>query len=253
VKKLHLGLSALSCVLIASCGIRSHLVIDATDLTQGEIVAQISFDQQFRDAMEQFGGGGDLLGELKDAAPNEGWSVEPFIDGEFEGVNLSHSFGSIAELQELLNSAMMGSAGSGSYENLEFTETNDTIRFEATLSGTDPEMEGFDASQIADLLNIEFRVQITFPGEVIEHNGTLDGNTVTWDLDQDALAGAELLAEARKRGGFPWPVVLGVLLGLVVVAAVVWRVRSDRQKPEPRVVTVEFDGYSPENEGETTA
>ena len=55
---------------------------------------QVGFDDQFREAMEEFGGGTDLVGELEADAPGEGWEVERFEDGDIEGVALTKEFSS---------------------------------------------------------------------------------------------------------------------------------------------------------------
>ena len=82
----------------------------------------------------------------------------------------------------------------------------------------------------------ESMLSITFPGEVTDHNGTLDGKTVTWDL----FAQTEPLsatADATSSGGsFPmWLVVvaLGILAVLIGVAVVVVLVVRKNKGPAP--------------------
>ena len=223
-------------LVLSACEIRSHLTIDAADLSNGTITAEIGFDEEFRDAMEEFGGGMDLVAELEESAPEEGWSIEPFVDGDVEGAILSHDFSSLAELQQLLESSMLASEDAASYDDISFTETEDTVRFEASLSAPDmgeEGMEGMDFDEISNFLQFDMMIAVTFPGDVIDHNGELTDSTVTWELDEEALAGAELFAEARKSGGFDWSVLLWIGLGLIPIAVIVWAVRNRSKKDLP--------------------
>ena len=224
-------------LVLSACEIRSHLTIDAADLSNGTVTAEVGFDEDFRDAMEQFGGEGmDLVAELEESAPDEGWTVEPFVDGDVEGATLSHDFSSLAELQQLLESSMLASEDAASYDDISFTETDDTVRFEASLSAPDmgaEEMEGMDLEEISNFLQFDMMIAVTFPGDVIEHNGELTDNTVTWELDEEALVGAELFAESRKSSGFNWSILLWILLGLIPIAVIVWAVRNRSKKDLP--------------------
>lgn len=66
----------------------------------------------------------------------------------------------------------------------------------------------------------ELRIRLTFPGEVLESNGQIDGTSVTWDLD---LGGAnELSAVARADAGLATDTLLLYgLIGLAVLGAIV--------------------------------
>ena len=225
---------------LTACEVRTHLNIDASDVSNGQITAQVGFDEDFREAMEEFGGGGDLLAEVESSAPSEGWEVDRFTDGDIEGVTLTQHFTSIEELQSILSTSSIASGESGGWEDLNFTETEDSIRFEASLSA--PGMEGagdIGMEEVGAFLDFDFQIAVAFPGEVIEHNGVLEDRTVTWELDEEALADAELFAEARKGISFPWAIVGGVLLGLIVIGIVVWSILSRRRQPQEVEIVVE--------------
>jgi hypothetical protein len=131
------------------------------------------------------------------------------------------------------------------------------------LTSDDAELEGnpFE-DQIAEAFDTaELRIAITFPGEVLETNGRVDGTTVTWEPvfgerteltavasatgdasgdDGGAEPGSEAAGGSSTDGG---NTALSVILGLVIVAVVVglflvWRRRSgaspatDRSLPE---------------------
>lgn len=223
---------------LTACEIRTHLNVDASDVSNGQITAQLGFDEDFREAMEEFGGGGDLLAEVETSAPAEGWEVERFTDGDIEGVTLTQKFSSIEELQNILSTSSIASGESGGWEDLSFTETDDSIRFEASLAA--PGLEGAeDMEEVTAFLDFDFQIAVTFPGDVIEHNGVLEDRTVVWDLDEESLAGAELFAEARKGGSFPWAIIGGVVLGLIVIGAVVWSILTRRRTPQEVEIVVE--------------
>ena len=175
---------------------------------------QVGFDDQFRDAMEEFGGGTDLVGELEADAPGEGWEVERFEDGDIEGVVMTKEFSSLEELEELVEEGRLSGPQEGLVGAVSFTDTGDTIRFEAEVpEGSD--FEGIDPAEMEGLFTYDARIRVTFPGEVIEHNGELEENTVTWSFDDPtSMAGAALFAEARKGSGSPVVAIVGVLLGL---------------------------------------
>lgn len=236
----RLMLFVLLSLALTACEIRTHLNIDAGDVSNGVITAQIGFDDEFREAMAEFGGGADLLAELESSAPSEGWEVERFTDGDIEGVMLTQQFHSMEELQEIFAGSSVVSGESGGWEEMSFTETDDAIRFEATLST--PGLEGFEGQRPEDLsafLDFDFQIAVTFPGEVFEHNGVLDERTVTWDLDESSLANAELFAESRKGGSVPWPLLAGILLGLIVVGIVGWSLLARRQAPAEVQIVME--------------
>lgn len=225
---------------LTACEVRTHLNIDASDVSNGQITAQVGFDDDFRQAMEEFGGGGDLLAEVENSAPSEGWEVDRFVDGDIEGVTLTQRFTSIEELQRILSTSSIAGGESGGWEDLTFIETEDSIHFEASLSA--PGMEGVEdigMEEVSTFLDFDFQIAVTFPGEVIEHNGVLEDRTVTWNLDEEALADAELFAEARKGTSFPWAIIGGVLLGLVVLGIVVWSILSRRQQTPEVAIVVE--------------
>jgi hypothetical protein len=229
---------------MTACEIRTYLDIDMADTSNGTVSVQVGFDDQFREAMEEFGGGTDLVGELEADAPGEGWTVERFEDGDIEGVAMTKEFSSIEELEALVEEGRISGPQEGLVGEVSFTDTGDTIRFQADVpEGGD--FEGFDTEQMEGLFTYDARISVTFPGEVIEHNGELEENTVTWTFaDPASMAGSELFAEARRGSGSPVVAIIGVLLGLGVVALVVWQVLSRRQPPSDGLITARLEHHT---------
>ncbi|MET7708625.1 DUF3153 domain-containing protein [Micromonospora sp. NPDC005413] len=88
-------------------------------------------------------------------------------------------------------------------------------------------------NQQAFLKLMSFEISVTFPGRVIDSNGTVNGRSVSWKVDpnQDKPTELRAVAEAPPRpsaspaaasdgGGFPWLLVVGGALLLLLLAAV---------------------------------
>jgi hypothetical protein len=216
-------------LLLSACQVRSWLDVDLSGGESGDVTAVIGFDEEFRNAIAEMGGGADLLGEIENDAPDQGWSVERFTDGAVEGITLTRSFASIEELSGILSEGVGSGPQEGLLEDLRVIDKGDTIRFEAGLPGAaDSPVGGMDLPSVEGMLEVDGRIQVTFAGEVLDHNGDLDGRTVTWTFDALEASESSLFAEARKGGGFPWVAVIGVLLGLGLVGLIAWRVLGDR-------------------------
>jgi hypothetical protein len=217
-------------LLLGACEIRTHLTIDASDLSNGTITAVVGFDEDFRNLMEQSGGEGDAMAELQSAAEDEGWDAEPFTDGDIEGYELSRGFTSIEELSELMSSSMLSE--DWGYTDISFTEEDGEFVFEA--SGGNPmsefSAEGEEFGDVAELLTVDFLLAVSFPGEVREHNGELEDRTVTWDLDDLEDESGPLFGRSAIGSGFPWAIAGGVLLLLLVAGAVIWRLRDSQPR-----------------------
>ncbi len=175
-------------------------------------------------------------GQFGDAVP-EGATDEPYSDGEYTGGQYTFEAQPIEEFS---------TAGS---EELSITREGDEYVVSGAMDMTD------EAGELADappelLETFDFRIAVTFPGEVGETNGEIVGtNTVEWRPrlgevnemqargsavanDEGAESGDE--AAAGASDGFPWWVV-GALIGVLVLAAVVVLVvRAARPEPVAR-------------------
>lgn len=150
-----------------------------------------------------------------DFADTDDASMEPYTEEGpegYTGCRISGT-GSVSEF-----------AGDGTSLTLE-----DDIWTFAMEGGDAGGSEGLSANMLTD-----FRVSVTFPGEVLTHNGssTVDGRTVTWTNPAD-LFGEGLHATASNTGGgsIPW---LWIVLGIVALAAIgalVWFLTRRKQTP----------------------
>jgi hypothetical protein len=105
-----------------------------------------------------------------------------------------------------------------------------------TVNLTDPAVQRF-----ADLFAVN--VSVTFPGKVVESNGVLVGNTVTWTPKAGQSTPMHAKAESGGIAWWPWGVAVFVLL--IVVATVVGVVLLARRRPaaspEPALVETRHD------------
>ncbi|GAB3936418.1 hypothetical protein GCM10027614_12890 [Micromonospora vulcania] len=98
--------------------------------------------------------------------------------------------------------------------------------------------------QQAFLKLMSFEISVTFPGRVIDTNGTVNGRSVSWKVDpnQDKPTELRAVAEAPPRpsaspvagedeGGFPWLLVAGGGLLLLLVLAAVGVLLLRRRRP----------------------
>jgi len=73
---------------------------------------------------------------------------------------------------------------------------------------------------------VDVYVKVTFPGNVIEHDGVLEGRTVTWNL----LGGQDEFSASSGVGGLFIPPWVWVALGLAaVVGGAAWVLAQDRR------------------------
>ncbi|MET7669522.1 LppM family (lipo)protein [Micromonospora luteifusca] len=121
-------------------------------------------------------------------------------------------------------------------ESVKLVRDGDLYRFTLPL---DPSKYGGKVAQQnpqqqqAFLKLMSFEISVTFPGRVIDSNGTVNGRSVSWQVDsnQDKPTELRAVAEAPPRpspspaaasddGGFGWPLVVGGVLLLLLLGAV---------------------------------
>ncbi|WP_181310986.1 LppM family (lipo)protein [Nocardioides campestrisoli] len=179
----------------------------------------------------------------------EGAEVEAYEDDKFLGQTMTFTRISVGELGDLVAATSdEEAADSQPGKGWSLTREGDTYVFEgnADFSEEGAEEEA-DAMGMEGLFeDSELRIAVTFPGSVVDSNGEVDGNTVTW---RPAFGETlEMRAEAAASEEFPvWPVVgavSGVLLlaGLVLVAV---RERRRRDGGAGTTSTLSADPHQP--------
>ena len=163
-----------------------------------------------------------LRQQFTEGAPTSapGTKVEPYTDDTYIGSKITFTEVPLADLNK-----------DNSKDQLRIVHDKDagtyTVSGELDLSQLNPN-EGM-GSAFARTLDVH--IAITLPGDVIEHNGTLDGTTVTWV----AKPGEKLTMHAvsEEASAIPWVPVLaiGIPTLLVIAGVVTWLVL--RRRPVP--------------------
>ncbi len=215
-----LGLLA---VLMSAClKLDMNLEVSADNTVSGTVIFAIQ-----KQILELAGGSvDDLLGEAPLPSDAPGVTISDYDDDEFAGKEFTFDSVPLAEF-------------SGDTEDeLQITREGDVFHVSGTLdlssglSGATG-VSGFDPSTFLE--GAELQIRITFPGEVTESNGQVDGNTVTWvpkigeSLELRATASA-------VEGGSGSSMMLWLIIGAVVVLiAVVVGVVMSRRHKQPAV------------------
>jgi hypothetical protein len=214
--------------LLSGCGLRTWVDVTIDEGSGGSVTLQVASDRELRDGLATFSPDIDVVAELTSGLAAQGWVIEPApADGEWEGVVATQEFADFVELEGLLGEALQGGGS-----NLELVETDDGYSLAAALgppaSGTN-EADLF--AQASDVIELDGRLSVRFPGQVTESNGTVseDGQTVTWTYDSESIAGLEVTAEAAKPRQNPIVAVVVLALGAGIGLALVRLIQRRRQ------------------------
>lgn len=203
-----IALALVSVLALAGCiRVDMNLTLHEDDTASGEFIMAVS-----KELAELIGD--EDLGEALGTEDIEGAISEPWEDEEYVGTRTT--FENVA-LTEVSDSTMMIV-----HEGDEFVVTGTPDDLQAQAGG----------EEIPS--NAEATLSITFPGEVSEHNGTLEGTTVTWDLlDPPATIEARGSASA-DGGGIPLWIIIVVfaVMGIGIGVAVVLITSTRRKGPE---------------------
>ncbi len=222
---------------MSACTIRLDVGVDVKEDETGSLTMFIGLDDEMSQLASQFGGDDtSIVDQLTQQAP-EGFDSEPYSEDGFEGVKLSTTFNSIADLNTKLTSAgsdQAGAIGGNLVNDFSLTHEGDEFHFSANLTGVDQGLtdvigeagggdmlSGFDPGVLSDAFDVRF--SLTLPGNVKDNNAdTVNGNTLTWNLSLDdprdtiqAVSSTAGSSSALYIGG--GAVVLAALLGGGVV------------------------------------
>jgi hypothetical protein len=145
----------------------------------------------------------------------EGATLEDYEEDGFVGQKITLDGVTMAELNEGFSSE----GDTGGPSAWELTHEGDTYRFTGDMDMT--EMAGSGEEDIdmgAFMQGAELRISLTFPGEVTESNGEVDGNTVTWEPEIGEVN--EMTAVAEEGSGLSTVIIALIVGGVVVVLAV---------------------------------
>lgn len=215
-RRLTLILAILLLLVLTSC-IRMTMDIDIDGAERIDVRADVGMQnaaaKELGADLPDFCAEADLTGDTDDV------QAEPYSedgDGGYTGCRMEGT-STLAE---------MGSSSDGPGLTLE-----DGV-WTFAMDGADAEAgQGMSASMLSD-----FRISVTFPGEVLTHNGTstVEGTTVTWTNATDLFSAEGLRATARDSGGAGGHTWLWIVLGVLALAAIgaaIWF--ATRKKSQP--------------------
>ena len=221
------GLGVVAAALLTSCiKLDVDLKVQSDDTIDGAFTVGIS-KQLIAFVPDGAGGLGGLLGDSEPDFGSAEATVTPYEDDRFVGQTVTFTGVPLEEA-----SSGLGDATSG---DLTIDKEGDTYRLQGTLDLTQDDADLPTDIPIPNLdqffAEAEVRIRVSFPGRVIESNGSVDGCTVTWEptFGQEV----DLDAVARTSGGCGggiqwWGWLLIGLGGAVVIGAIVAIVLSIR-------------------------
>lgn len=171
-------------------------------------------------------------------------STQPYDDGEYVGSEITFE-------GETLESF----AGSTDGE-LSIVREGDEFVVSGTMDLSDEALgtgeAGGDEMMAGLMEGFDVQISITFPGSVSEHNGELDGNTVTWTPKYGEATEISARGSAIEGGGgsgLPLPLLIGVGAAVLVAAALiiflVMRSRKNAAAAQPAAAGYAPTGYAP--------
>ncbi|TDD68495.1 hypothetical protein E1262_15860 [Jiangella aurantiaca] len=222
---------AATALLLTGC-IKMDMQLDVSenDTVAGDIVLALSRDvSAMAEAMGEDPSA--AFGELGQDLP-EGTEVEDYEDDRFVGQRYVFEDLPLSEFSEV--------------QEFSIAHEGDEIVVDGSLDMTEMDPEalagelGGDAGELGDMdqlmESLEMSVSITFPGEVTEHNGELDGTTVTWaPVPGEVNEISARSADSGGGGGDGIPVWIWILIVVVVLglAALLFFLSRNRDQAPP--------------------
>lgn len=207
-RKLLAALGMLLVLALAGCvRFQADLNVSDHDTLDGSIVVAVITNDEPGSVEDAQTAASDiestLLPQLRGA---EGVTAEAYEQDDYVGTRFSMSGTPIDAL----------SGGNGA---LTLVREGDEYVFTGRLDFTPGDDSGAEAE--GDAADSNITVAMSFPGDVIDHNGELSGNKVTWATTLEGAVDMEARASAIPNGPPAWVVPVVVLLLLLIAAAVV--------------------------------
>jgi hypothetical protein len=200
--------TVLGLLLLSGCfKVDADFTVNADETVDGTMI--VAVEEEFLDMMGELGGEGEGTEELVNPEDlPEGTEVEEYDEGGYVGQKVTFEG---VTLEEMTSSMDEGEAATDEWS---LTHEGDEFVFDGTMDMTTGEDE-MDMSGMME--GAELSISMTFPGDVTESNGEIEGNTVTWEPQVGELN--EMRAVAADEAGFPVALVAGIVVAVLLLAA----------------------------------
>ncbi len=217
-----LALGAMALLLAGCFKVNMDVEVSPENTVSGSAI--IAVDESL---IELSGQSADQLFEDMDLSDlPAGAQVEPYEEDGFVGQEITFD---AVSLEDFRGDNTLSGAAAG--DELDIVRRGD----EFVVSGAmDMSGQEFTGTEIPEefMENFEFRVSITFPGEVKSATGDIDGNTVTWEPTIGENTKIEAVASAIPSENSPLLMIILVAAGALVLGAVVYLL-THRKAPVP--------------------
>jgi hypothetical protein len=180
----------------------------------------------------------------------EGATIEEYDEDGFVGQKVTFDGVSMDEL----NTSFTEEDESGGPSSWSLTHEGGEYRFTGDMDLTEMAAEEDGLDMGAFMSGAELRIAMTFPGEVTESNGEVDGNTVVWEPEIGEAN--EMTAVAEEGSGLSAglvAIIAGVAVALLLVVAgaflVLRRRRGAAARPEQPMAAPSGGPAPPTNVG----
>jgi phosphatidylinositol mannoside-binding LppM-like protein len=243
-----LGSGALALLLAGCFKVNMDVEVSPENTVSGNAVIAVD-----KSLLELSGQSADQLFQQMDLSDlPAGATVDPYEEDGFIGQEITFEEMPLETFTQ--NNALSGSgasagAGSGAGEELNIARQGDEFHVTGAFDMSGPEFTGTQIPQ-QFLESFEFRISITFPGEVRSATGEIDGNTVTWEPKIGENTPVEAVASAIPSESSPLLMILLVAAGALVLGAIAFLL-THRKAPAPAAspigdgTTVPVEGIPP--------
>jgi hypothetical protein len=220
-----LGIAAMALLLSGCLKLDQALTLNEDDTVDGEIVFAVN-----RSFLDLAGVSADEFLEQTtegDSPVPEGveFETEPYEDDEYIGSRFT------------FEGAPLSAFENGAADELSITREGDTFVVSGSLDASSEDLDPTGTPGAEEILDsFDVRISVTFPGEVEEATGEIDGNTVTWTPSLGETTEISARGSAVASGEIGNPALTWIVIGaLVVLAVVVIAVVVGRKKGAPAV------------------
>ena len=162
-----------------------------------------------------------------------GATVDPYEEDGFVGQEITFEE---VSLEDFRGNNTLSGAGAG--DELDIVRQGDEFHVSGAIDMSGQEFTGTEIPE-GFMDNFEFRVSITFPGEVKSATGDIDGNTVTWEPKIGQNTRVEAVGSAIPSASSPLLLILLIAVGAVVLGAIAFLLTH---RKSPAAVAGPWDG-----------